>query len=61
MLGASPNIELAILKNLTLFEEILQTPQTGKFIEMCMASGVDFYQVSACKEIQIGFKLTFTL
>jgi hypothetical protein len=41
------NLE-AVKKNLNdieAFEDILSTPKSGKFVEMCFEAGASFYQV----------------
>lgn len=41
----NPNIQQNCLDKLSIFEKVLQTPNSGKLIEICFRNGSNFYKV----------------
>lgn len=57
-LNINPNKKLSGFGSLSTFEKVLKTPNSRKFIEICLTNGSDFYRVSkSCLNLIMVYNL----
>lgn len=60
-LNVNPDLKLKCFEFSSTFEKVLKTPNSRKFIELCIHNGSDFYKVSKVKKIYWKFQFNCSL